>query len=780
MPNYENYMTTNTKVKFLQGLESNILKYLPESANSPSRENAEEGAFYLTTDSHRLFIGQKAENSTAIYAEEISRGVTIVENVSSLPTGGPGGRAVQDGDFYYIKKDNILCVYEGPEVDENGTVLSAGAWQQINAVKTGITNFDTSVNVVNNAATITPAFEAQNSAENKSAPFNIIGGPNITITYEDTNSFSISSVGNQELLVENTNNSQDTPLILTNSVPEDETRVNFKSGSDSDIEISSYQYEPIVLGKTQNGEDETIADYAAAHPNEKLYIYDVSNSSYILTNVNSIASGTTVYRYKPSIVIDSTKITGGTALPRYNEQDSTVTGFLLGVNLDDDSSRFPIGAGVQAASATPYNSQTILDPVIGYGLDDNSGSITETAKFRNGQANLDIYTTAQVNNKIANAMHSVQQTADALTYKGLISNDDIDDIALGISTKKFSIGDTYKASQTIQNFPQPAVINNNEISYKTGDLIIARTLDGGPEDSTYTSYQRVTHDYMSEHPDETFYTYNAPNYIVFSGTTPVVGTDYYKAVEVSCISANNLKLEVISSGDEPWVQGFISGNSIDLYDANYQGPIQSTTEISASNSILNLNFVNGNKTIASVSASTTSSANITFNHEGISTYSSTATNLNVDLTINRSAASDSLLNANKALKFFAIDPTGDQDQGTGLRTDNYGHLVGVRGKEITLHHNYINAIDFTITDTSSTANNGIVTNRIALGITPYDFLNLSSSTTALNGRNTTGQLTFESESLTISGSTTAQSQSYTGSSYNNGILSIEMEWGTFQ
>lgn len=79
----------NTELRFLRGLES----ALPAVA--------QDGAFYLTTDSHRLFVGQ----GTALVP--VNEGVVTVASVAALP------ETAIPGSFYYATAENILCVHNG-------------------------------------------------------------------------------------------------------------------------------------------------------------------------------------------------------------------------------------------------------------------------------------------------------------------------------------------------------------------------------------------------------------------------------------------------------------------------------------------------------------------------------------------------------------------------------------------------------------------------------------------------------------------------------------------
>ena len=109
-------MSTNNalNVKFLKGLQASL----------DNKTSYQAGAFYLTTDTDRLYFAQ-SENELAY----INRYVTTVPEQKDLP-------AIADvsvGDFYYIATGNILCT----KAAEGDT-----SWTQINPKDT---NTDTSV-----------------------------------------------------------------------------------------------------------------------------------------------------------------------------------------------------------------------------------------------------------------------------------------------------------------------------------------------------------------------------------------------------------------------------------------------------------------------------------------------------------------------------------------------------------------------------------------------------------------------------------------------------------
>ena len=90
-------------VIFKRGLQAN----LPSQASE-----IQDGAFYLTTDTDRLYIG-KIVNDTATLVP-VNEGVNFVSNVASLPSIN-GTSSAEAGHFYYASTENILCVWNGKE-----------------------------------------------------------------------------------------------------------------------------------------------------------------------------------------------------------------------------------------------------------------------------------------------------------------------------------------------------------------------------------------------------------------------------------------------------------------------------------------------------------------------------------------------------------------------------------------------------------------------------------------------------------------------------------------
>lgn len=114
---------------------------------------AVEGAFYLTSDTNRLYIGKNiaASGTPVIQPVPVNEGVTVVTNVSDLPAIG----TTSGGEFYYVTSQNILCV-------SSGDGAGAKAWVQINPdTDTSVSDFEITSAASGGVVTITQAISTQ-------------------------------------------------------------------------------------------------------------------------------------------------------------------------------------------------------------------------------------------------------------------------------------------------------------------------------------------------------------------------------------------------------------------------------------------------------------------------------------------------------------------------------------------------------------------------------------------------------------------------------------------
>ena len=139
-----------------------------------TNKSAIEGAFYLTEDSHRLYVGTADKD-----AVPVNEGITTVTTIQDLPD--PSGMTTQEkalmaGQFYYISGTtsapvNILAVFNGQ------------SWIQINASNdTSITKIKEEISVSGSTATIKETItDSTGTNHNGSFKITVAGGLTLTV-----------------------------------------------------------------------------------------------------------------------------------------------------------------------------------------------------------------------------------------------------------------------------------------------------------------------------------------------------------------------------------------------------------------------------------------------------------------------------------------------------------------------------------------------------------------------------------------------------------------------
>lgn len=317
-----------------------------------------EGSFYLTSDTHRLYIGQKATaEDTNAQLFPVNEGVITVANVADLPTVSEADKPVYAGRFYYVTNGNILCVYSGK------------SWVQIN------TNTDTVISTHSysvDGGTITNKIHLSNGKDTD-AKFTVAGTNGIQITGTGTtltitgDKYSLSSTvaGNKATVkLDSANTTNDTSVVL--------------AGGDN-VTITQDANTKEVTIKSNNTKLNSLTGAAAAE-------------GFTITGNNSDGSKTIAATINPQIKVGKT-----------------------------------------------------TQPV---------------AKFVNGTATLDVYSTKDIDDKM--------KALNAMVYKGTLGKKGT---VAALPTANVCIGDTYLAAEDV---------TINEHTVHTGSLIIAR----GTEDAS--------------------------------------------------------------------------------------------------------------------------------------------------------------------------------------------------------------------------------------------------------------------------------------------------------
>lgn len=362
-------------VLFKRGLENNLFNL----------NTYEDGCFYLTSDTNRLYIGVAGDNGS-VTLESVNEGVKTVQNINSLPTltgDGVVNKPQYQGRFYYCTDDNILVVCSGNHwVQINpDTVLTASAQ---NTVVSTAKKDNTAV-----GATVTSTV-SDSKNNNSVGSFSIIQGENITVTPETSG--------------------------RTITITAKDTKYTLKTVTSGT---------GIALHNDLDSQDIDNITFTA------------DNSTSTLGTLNIANNGNNDIKYTLNIA----------------SQAPTALNITKGKT--EDSSTLKSGFEFEVVNPLAENVTATLDPIITIGKTD-----TQSVKFNNNIATLDVYTTTQTDAKIADALTA----ADAMKFIGVLGTSD-GMINAGGLTSTANAGDTYKIGTDGDYF--------GHTGCKVGDLLIA-------------------------------------------------------------------------------------------------------------------------------------------------------------------------------------------------------------------------------------------------------------------------------------------------------------------
>jgi hypothetical protein len=217
----------DAKVGFLTGAQSSIDTMLSKGANA----GAKHGYFYLTKDSHRLYVGNSDGSISAV-----NEGVQTVTYLGDLPTlQTAADKVAYTGRFFYVQYKestagqvdsniaNILCVYNG------------SAWVQINAnTDTHINSNTYTASTSGATATITNAIGSTDGGS-VTGKFDIVtaGGLKIAKTAGATNSITLT--GDKFTLAARDGAAGEVKLNLTSANGQAGSSVTLKADSNTTV-----------------------------------------------------------------------------------------------------------------------------------------------------------------------------------------------------------------------------------------------------------------------------------------------------------------------------------------------------------------------------------------------------------------------------------------------------------------------------------------------------------------------------------------------------------------
>ena len=462
-------------VKFLKGPQENFNKL----------SSFTDGAFYLTTDTDRLYFAQSETECVPLNQ--------FIRTVSEADFKALRTDQVSKGDYYYIPEKNILAVCK-----DNNTTLT---WTQLNPD----TNDNTTFNEINfggsvadNTATITETLKEYNAITAKQTGNKVVGnlklkGTNgIALTAENTDkSTTITVEGDTYSLSSNINDAR-----------QYEAGKAYKVG---DIVVIDGKYRrcKAEVSSAQNTS-------AAAIINS----FEELNAGISLVSANGQASST--FGFKKGANVDIGQTDGQITI---SATDTTLkeNGFSISNNATQ-------GFDIKVSDTSNTIVGGTLDPVINVGSSGNS-----SVHFVNGEANLPVYTTSEIDSKF--------KGLNGMTYKGTVGTGASPDLP----NSNVSSGDTYMVAADATVHAQ---------SVKKGDLFIATGEEGA---DGYIASDRITWTHVPSGDD------NYQNSTYEGNATP--GSNKWGIKEVSGSSVGDIQLVAGTNMSISSKLGGANGNS---------------------------------------------------------------------------------------------------------------------------------------------------------------------------------------------------------------------------
>lgn len=482
----------------------------------------EDGVFYLTTDTHRLYVGQGSNLA------ELNQSVTTYATWADMEQNAPK----QKGQFYYAIQENVLACYL-PELNK---------WQQINPDHND--NDDTYVS----SLTVAP-----DKSETGKLKYTITVGQKTKHNGKEETTVTPDITGQLEISSEDLNAiaSNVAVGVKTDAITGNENGLVLKTtggGADADTNIAIVGGDNVNIGRSEDGKTITIKstdtnttyDLLSNAGDAKITLHGTDNADRTVsfvgtqqievsgTNEREIAinhkdSSVTAGDYNSSIEIKDNKFTvpSFTVDQQGHITSASINELTIPASHDTKTSIKSISAGEDGKITIVYaedaEEQTVSSGAELYykiTVDGNPDTVI------NNQGSLgEFYSSGKVDELIKQAAAGM----NAMTYKGVIASDNF--AAKIVGAQK---GDTYKANGEIVIGSQTA---------KTGDLIIYNgddlATDGIPDNANFDVIP------SGDEIDSQFELSGANNAIVLTNTT-----SKNTAGSVNVIGADGINAEV--------------------------------------------------------------------------------------------------------------------------------------------------------------------------------------------------------------------------------------------
>lgn len=441
----------------------------------------QDGCFYLTTDSHRLYIGTGSNKADLVSQSVITYpNWAAIEALSNSSSSSYAPGLCSEGQFYYAKAENILCTY------------SNGKWIQINPDHND--DHDTyvkSVSVAKNTADtvngeklvydvkITQA-QKDLKGNNEGAPTEVSG--KLTISASDLN--QIATHTNVGMQAENSNNK----VYLKNSgtganaaakvelagggsvsVSTDSSNKITISGVDTTYSLNTTTNTTGAKANLQNKDGVTKGSFAVEVDGNVLTVESKTageNGSIKLAHAKSL-SAVASYTPKDATTDASGNVTLSMPTVSVNEYGHVTAVGTQNVTLprDKDTKVSAVSAddGGKITVKIKDENTTAETSVVSGQVLYNKITVNGAEKTVYNQGNLGAFYSSD---KVDALIRAAKAEMDAMTYRGTTTKSKFDQI------KGPQKGDTYKAAESFT-----IGSGSSAIKVDTGDLIIYNGAD---------------------------------------------------------------------------------------------------------------------------------------------------------------------------------------------------------------------------------------------------------------------------------------------------------------
>lgn len=441
----------------------------------------QDGCFYLTTDSHRLYIGTGNNKADLVSQSVITYpNWAAIEALSNSSSSSYAPGLCSEGQFYYAKAENILCTY------------SNGKWIQINPDHND--DHDTyvkSVSVAKNTADtvngerlvydvkITQA-QKDLKGNNEGAPTEVSG--KLTISAADLNQIAThTNVGMQaeksdsKVYLKNSGTGANTAAKVelagggSVSVSYDSSNKITISGVDTTYSLNTTTNTTGAKVDLQKQDGVTKGSFAVEVDGNVLTVESKTageNGSIKLAHAKSLSSAAS---YTPK---DATKDASGNvtlSMPTVSVNEyghvTAVGTQNIALPRDKDTKVSAVSADNSGKITVKIKDEntTVETPVVSGQVLYNKITVNGAEKTVYNQGNLGAFYSSD---KVDALITAAKAAMDAMTYCGTITKSAFGQI------KGPQKGDTYKASESFTIGSGSSVVNVN-----TGDLIIYNGAD---------------------------------------------------------------------------------------------------------------------------------------------------------------------------------------------------------------------------------------------------------------------------------------------------------------